>query len=221
MHRASTKRVERMSHAGKKDRKKKQATKQERSTKQQLHHTTSKPHEFSLSAGDLKDINYYLQEDLDNSSDHSFDCDDYDDYEIGPSIFPSKKKQTEMEYSTNKKKDPKVLKQEAKKRAMKREMQVKKKTPQLKTKEGEISSHHMASRHTSLLSCDYHNNDDDEYHGMKVDVDILNESLGKSSSSFSKLYLSSRPPVVVERTSSTEKMKKLFKGMKRRLSMNN
>lgn len=216
MHRASTKHVERMSHAGKKERKKKQATKQERS-KQQLHHT-SKPHEFSLSAGDLKDINYYLEEDLDNSSDISSDCDDYDDYEIGPSIFPSKKKQTEMEYSTNKKKDPKVLKQEAKKRAMKRDMQVKKKTPQLKTKEEEISSHHS---HTSLLSCDYHNNDDDEYHGMKVDVDILNESLGKSSSSFSELFSSSRPPVVVERTSSTGKMKKLFEGMKRRLSMNN
>ena len=148
MHRASTKCVERMSHAGKKDGKKKQVTKQERS-KQQLHHITSKPHVFSLSAGDLKDINYYLQEDLDNCSDNSSDCDDCDDYEIGPSIFPSKKKQTEMEYSTNKKKDdPKVLKQEAKKRAIKREMHGKKKTPQLKTKEERrdfLSSHGLSS----------------------------------------------------------------------------
>lgn len=173
-----------------------------------MHH--SKPHEFSLRSGNLKYINYYLREDLDNSS-------DFDDYEIGPSIFPSKKKQTELEYSNNKK-DTQELKKEAKKRAMKREIHDKKKTPQLKTEERETASPHM-----SLSSFDHY--DCDEY-DMKVDVDILNESLDQSTSSFSKLYLSNRslsdnPPVVVTRTSSTEKMKKLFKGMKRRLSMNN
>ncbi|GFH56539.1 predicted protein [Chaetoceros tenuissimus] len=200
---STAKHVERIS-GSKKDVKKKQATKQEH-PKQQMHH---KPHEFSLRSGELKDINYYLREDLDNSS-------DFDDYEIGPSIFPSKKKQTELEYS-NKKKDTQELKKEAKKRAMKREIHDKKKTPQLKTEEGETASPHM-----SLSSFDHY--DCNEYD--MIDVDILNESLDQSTSSFSKLYLSNRSlsdnPPVVARTSSNEKMKKLFKGMKRRLSMNN
>lgn len=156
------------------------------------------------------------KEDLDHS------CDD-DDYGISSFVFPSSKmKQRELEYNIQK--DTQVLKQEAKKRAMKRDLHNKKKTiHQFKTEETEMRSHHMSA--SSYNDHDYGSKND---YDMKVDVDILNESLGQSSSSFSKLYFSTNQDDVQVKVATNvssdaikkkDKMKKLFQGMKRRLSM--
>ena len=202
-----TKRVERKS-VGKQDERKRNTNKEQR-----LHN-----HEFSLRSGDLKDINYYLKEDLDTSS-------EFDDYEISPSIFPSKKKHTKMEYSS--KKGTQVLKEEAKKRAIKREIHDKKRTPHFKFEEREVASHHMPTHRMSTSSYDDH--DDGNPYDMKIDVDILSESFNKLTS-FNKLFFSERSlkgedgSVGVSRCSNTvnkkkDKVKKLFQGMKRRLSI--